>query len=186
MNPLNSVATKQDLNDLRDELKLEFAKFATKNDLKRFATKDDLKNFATKDDLKRFATKDDLKNFATKDDLKNSATKDDLKAFAKKDDLKNFITRDDAKDFARKKDLDKLTAQVAVNTVEIVNIKSELRGVHTKLDHIIEVLSDVVGDLKDNQIERAATNVTIDRHQSILDNHEKRISHLEQKPTRIR
>ena len=149
MNPTNSVATKQDLNDLRDELKKELEKFATKDDLKNFATKDDLKNFATKDDLK------------------------------------NFITRVDAKDFARKKDVDKIAAQVAVNTVEIVDIKSELRGVHTKLDYLIEALSDIVGDLKDNQIERAATNLSLDRHQSMLENHEKRIRQLEQKPTRM-
>ncbi|MDX1622141.1 MAG: hypothetical protein R3320_14185, partial [Nitriliruptorales bacterium] len=62
----SQVATKQDLRDLRDELKAELA---SKEDLARFATKDDLTRFATKDDLTRFATKDDLLAFPTREEL---------------------------------------------------------------------------------------------------------------------
>src|SRR5215470_20056818 len=74
---LPSLATKEDLADLRNDVKAG----ATKDDLKACATKDDLKACATKDDLKACATKDDLKACATKDDLKACATKDDIKAF---------------------------------------------------------------------------------------------------------
>ena len=150
------MSTKRDLADLRDELLVEIGKCATKDDLHNFATKDDLKDFAKKDDLKDFAKKDDLKIFATKDDLK---------------------------DFAKKKDFNNLAAQVAINTVDIGDIKVELQGVHTKLDFIIEAMTDIVGEIKDNKIERASANLSFQRHESTLENHEMRIQHLENNQT---
>ena len=66
----SQVATKQDIRELRDELRADLQRFATKDDLERFATKDDLASFATKDDLTGFATKEDLERYATKDDLR--------------------------------------------------------------------------------------------------------------------
>jgi len=62
---LPSLATKQDLADVRNDVKAG----ATKDDLKACATKDDLKACATKDDLKACATKDDLKAFPTRDEV---------------------------------------------------------------------------------------------------------------------
>lgn len=54
---LPSLATREDLADLR-------------NDVKAGATKDDLKACATKDDLKACATKDDIKSFPTRDEVR--------------------------------------------------------------------------------------------------------------------
>ena len=134
MSTANNVATKKDLDELRDGLKAELQKYATKDDLKKFATKDDLKKFATKDDLKAFA---------------------------------------------KKVDLDRVAKQVAINTVEILNIKSELRGVHTKLDFLVEAMSGIAGDLKNNRLERTSISSALDRHENKIENHEIRIRQLE-------
>ena len=88
---LSNLATRQDMEAVRDDIETIKKNMATKDDLKNFATRDDLKNFATRDDLKNFATRDDLKNFATRDDLKNFATRDDLKNYATRDELKSEI-----------------------------------------------------------------------------------------------
>lgn len=45
---MKNMATKEELNDLKNEI---IDKFATKEDLKKFATKEDLSKFVTKDEM---------------------------------------------------------------------------------------------------------------------------------------
>ena len=77
----SELATKKDLEAIKQELLDELATKASKEDVETIKQDllDQLATKASKDDLKNFATKDDLKNLATKDDLKNYATKADLK-----------------------------------------------------------------------------------------------------------
>lgn len=120
-------------------------------------------------------------NYATKDDIKNlrDELKNDLRSFATKDDLKKFATKDDLKKFATKDDLDKVAAQVATNTVEILGLKDEMKKVNNKLDYLVEAVTDMAGDLKNNRTERAAVSSALDRHEERLENHETRIKSLE-------
>ena len=85
--------------------------------------------------------------FATKDDLKRFATKDDLK-----NSLTNFVTKDDLSN--------------AFNAFR--------EEIGSKLNSIIETLSDVMKELQDNRDER-----TIITHK--VSDHEDRIQNLEDK-----
>jgi hypothetical protein len=93
-NVSSAPATKADIKEAVDELRLEFERFATKEDLERFATKEDLERFATKEDLERFATKEDLEQYATKEDLARHPTHEDLaralEPYATKQDLETW------------------------------------------------------------------------------------------------
>ena len=90
----------------------------------------------------------------------------------------NYAAKDDLKKFATKGDLEKVAVQVAANTVEIRALKQDMKGVHTKLDYLVEAMTDLTGDIRNNKIEKAAISKTLDRHESTLENHTQRIASL--------
>jgi len=91
----------------------------------------------------------------------------------------NYATKEDLKKLATKEGLERVAVQVARNTVETLSLKEEMKGVHRKLDYIVEAVTDIIGELKNNKSEKAAISSALDRHENRLDNHEKRISALE-------
>ena len=93
-------------------------------------------------------------------------TKDDMKAFVTKDDIKSLSNKFDTK-FSTKEELKQETG--ALNKKINVSIREVL-------DFISETKSDIMKELNDFRNEMRDINVN---NQSILNNHESRISQLE-------
>jgi hypothetical protein len=128
-----------------------------------------------------FATKDDLKNFATKDDLKNFATKDDLEKFGEK-----FATKDDLAEVKQdivgiKKDIELLAIQVTENQTDIREMKADIREMKTDFRQALNSLDRVIQEYSDYSIEKAATHHALKRQDNRLEDHELRITALEEK-----
>jgi len=157
MNRDDGLASKKELEAVKDEL---LAKMATKDELQ--AVKDEL--------LARMATKDELQ-----------AVKDELLA-----------------KMATKKDLQKLKKTVDQHTVDIAELKTDMKIVkwdlsefraemktfqqqtEGKFDRVFQVLDGISGQLIDIKTEMAAMNYTFRQHEGRLDDHEVRITNLEQ------
>ena len=136
--------------------------------------RDELKGYATREDLRSFTTKDDLKSFATKEDLKN-----ELKAYATKEDLKNelkiYATKEDLKPLATKEHL-KMYAATKYD-LEMCATKEEMRSLHNE---VMNILDEMHGMLKRNTEELLVISNRVYRiHDPKIENHEKRITHLE-------
>lgn len=105
---------------------------------------------------------------ATKDDIEK--LRGELKNFATKKDLENFATKKDLKKYATKQDLNKMISVIAVKIVEINNnTKKELKNdIYNFQD---KILREIVKLREDNEVVRG--------HRQILEDHEERISKLE-------
>ena len=69
---LNNLATRQDIETVKDDLETIKRNMATKDMLENFAIKYNLENMASKDMLENFAIKYNLENMATKQDVEVS------------------------------------------------------------------------------------------------------------------
>ncbi len=116
------------------------------------------------------------------------ATKDELQAV--KDELLAKM--------ATKKDLQKLKKTVDQHTVDIAELKTDMKIVkwdlsefraemktfqqqtEGKFDRVFQVLDGISGQLIDIKTEMAAMNYTFRQHEGRLDDHEVRITNLEQ------
>ncbi len=126
---------------------------------------------------------------AVKDELlAKMATKDELQAV--KDELLAKM--------ATKKDLQKLKKTVDQHTVDIAELKTDMKIVkwdlsefraemktfqqqtEGKFDRVFQVLDGISGQLIDIKTEMAAMNYTFRQHEGRLDDHEVRITNLEQ------
>jgi len=150
----NQYATKKDLESTRHEVldKIE----ATKQEL--------INKLVSKEELKEIVA-----TLATKEELRREVAK-----LATKEELEKV-----------KQNLEIVANQVAINTLDIKEIKVEL--VHlkgdmgAKFEMVLEAIDGVMAELKDQKVERAATDHSLRRHETKLDNHETRIHALENK-----
>ncbi|MCG2725312.1 MAG: hypothetical protein L6420_03470 [Elusimicrobia bacterium] len=147
------------------------------------ATKADLEKFATKDDLKKMEANFETK-FATKDDLKKMEANFETK-FATKDDLKSEI-EPLKKDIAELKfNFTRLEKAVGNNTIEILNIKTDIRDIKetmsTKddINRIMNAIDAFAGEAKNYRIKDADRGHVLMEHHDKLENHENRISAVE-------
>ena len=152
----NSVATKKDLEELRQEL---LGTLASKEEIKKLATKEEIKKLATKEELKKLATKEEIKKLATKEEIKKLATKEEIKKLATKKELSLEIgmlaTKIDEHEFNRKRTEDAL----------------------------FQAIDGIVKTLDEMRTEQAAYLHTFKRHDARFENHEQRITTLEQQKT---
>jgi chromosome segregation ATPase len=107
-------------------------------------------------------------NFATKDDLKNFATKDDLAEV--KQDIVGI-----------KKDIELLAIQVTENQTDIREMKADIREMKTDFRQALNSLDRVIQEYSDYSIEKAATHHALKRQDNRLEDHELRITALEEK-----
>lgn len=130
------------------------------------ATKADLRDFATKADLSAFATKADLLNFATKADLLNFPTKADMKA-----EFATFRTelREELRDMFRP-----IVATLANHTAELADIRSHIKEKMVTRDEFYSCMDGYARRVENSDYFSA-------KNLSRLDDHQKRISALEEK-----
>ena len=213
--PENELATKKDLNDVKQELlhrlvsKEEFdqkiSTLATKEELDQkistLATKEELdqkiSTLATKDELDQkistLATKDELdqkiSTLATKEELDQK-----ISTLATKEELDQKIAP-----LATRKALEVVANQVATNTQDISEMKGDMKvlkwemgqmredikSLETKFDRKFDILITAVDgiakELSDMRTEKVATEHVLNRHETQIENHEKRIHKLELK-----
>jgi len=116
--------------------------------------------------------------FATKEDFKNVLTKEDAKAFATKDDLKNLLTKEDAKALATKEDL----------RVEIFLLREDMRKFPTRdemnlrFNEVTNSIDWLMGTTQKTFDELTIINERHRRSMEQIENHGKRIGHLEKSP----
>jgi hypothetical protein len=101
-----------------------------------------------------------------------------------KDDL---VTNADLNQFKNevKKEFNSLEVQMTQNTIDISELKDEVRGLRSdmneKFDTVITTLDGLAGLITDGRVEKAATESALHRHEAKLDDHEIRIGNLEKK-----
>jgi len=142
---------------------------------------------ATKKELE--AVKDELlAKLATKEELKQEVAR-----LATKEELKREVAK-----LASKKDLQKLKKTVDQHTVDIAELKTDMKIVkwdlsqfraemktfqqqtEGKFDRVFQAFDGISGQLLDIKAEMAAMNYTFRQHEERLDDHEKRITNLEE------
>jgi len=156
-------ATKKELEQVKDEL---LAKLVSKDEFNQTVAK-----LATKEELKQEVAK-----LATKEELKREVAK-----------------------LATKKDLKKLQKTVDQHSVDIAELKTDMKVVKWELselrdevrvnkkehdqrfDRVMQSLDGISGQLIDIKTEMAAMNYTFRQHEERLDDHEVRITNLEEK-----
>jgi chromosome segregation ATPase len=124
---------------------------------------------ATKKDLAALEERLSNKIATTKSELLGTlATKEELMATNKQ--------------LAKTNDrLDRIAIIVVQNNEDIKDIKKILSSNLPKLDMLLEAVTDLAGEIKDNRLEKVATDATLTQQANQLQNHEKRILKLEQK-----
>ncbi|MCI0496052.1 DUF1664 domain-containing protein, partial [candidate division KSB1 bacterium] len=161
----------------KEELKQESAKLATKEELKQETAK-----LATKEELKQ-----EIAKLATKEELKQEVAK-----LATKEELRQATSK-----LATREAVEVLANQVLKNTIDIDEIKTELKSINhkvylmqdkidrldEKLDYkfnmVLNAVDNVLKEITNNRTEKAAYGHTLTRHEGRLENHEKRINILE-------
>jgi len=151
----------------------------TDNQGDMYATKKDLES--TKQELlAKLASKEELKKLATKEELKKLATKEELKQLATKEDIKKFVTK---AEFNKSHSL--LRADITKLQIGYIQILERMETLETKenadrrFNLLMQAIDGLAAKFDSDKIERAASAHTFMRHESKLENHEKRITKLE-------
>ncbi|MCU0643957.1 MAG: hypothetical protein MUC94_06815 [bacterium] len=188
----NELATKKNLTDLKEELLGRMQRLATKEDLdQKIAT------LATKEELdNKVATLVTKKEFDQK-----VATLVAKKEFDQK--IATLVTKEEFDQkiatLATKEALEVVANQGAINTRDISEMKGDIKvlkwemgqmredikSLETKFDKKFDVLITAVDgiakELMDMRTEKVATEHVLNRHETKLENHDKRIRKLELK-----
>jgi hypothetical protein len=138
--------------------------------------------------LEKLATKEEISKLATKEEISKLATKEEMNKHATKDELRLVEIRLEKLE----KSVDLLAAQVTRNsddiqrlTVEVVDMRQEMALLETKADAdrkfnlIMQAINGLAAKIDAMHTEKAAFDHGLNRHETILSDHEKRTSTLE-------
>ena len=138
--------------------------------------------------LDKLATKEEISKLATKEEMSKLATQEEMSKHATKDELKLVEIRLEKLE----KSVDFLAGQVTRNsddiqrlTVEVVDMKQEMGLLESKADAdhkfnlIMQAIDGLAAKIDAMHTEKAAFDHGLNRHETILSDHEKRISTLE-------
>lgn len=128
---------------------------ATKKDIEELKH-ELLGTLAAKEEIKKLATKEEIKKLATKAEIKRLATKEEIKKLATKEEL---------------------SFEIGMLATSLDEMKADNQN--TK-DVLLQAIDGLAKRLDDSLTEQAAFNHTFDRHEAQLENHEQRITVLEQ------
>ncbi|MCG2725982.1 MAG: hypothetical protein L6420_06975 [Elusimicrobia bacterium] len=125
---------------------------------------------------------------ATKGDLEKMEANFETK-FATKNDLEKFVTKEIFKSEIEpiKKTITRLEKAVGNNTIEILNIKTDIRDIKetmaTKddINRIMNAIDAFAGEAKDYRRKDADRGHILMEHHDKLENHESRVTALEAK-----
>ena len=168
---MDKLASKEELQATNMELgameKRLIEKLASKEEIA--AVRQELiEKLASKEELA--AVRQELiEKLASKEELA-AARQELIEKLASKKDLSKTNSR-----------LDKLTSVVIQNNQDIKDIKEILASHDHKLDMLLEAVTDFAGEVKDERVEKTATQVTLTRHEKQLQDHETRICKVEEK-----
>jgi len=175
----NELATKKDLTDLKEELLGRMQLLATKEELdQKIATLVTKEEFDQK--IATLATKEELDQkiatLATKEELDQKiatlATKEALEVVARQGAINT-------------RDISEMKGDIKVLKWEMGQMREEIKSLETKFDKKFDVLITAVDgiakELMDMRTEKVATEHVLNRHETKLENHDKRIRKLELK-----